>query len=914
VKPLTLSASASVTTAIVGEPVFLRAVGGDDSGENRYRWEQIDNGSVLSLENADTAMAAFTSRIVNAPSSATFRVTLINKFGAGAQSDVTVALAAGILPAITSIVPSHVAAGEEVKISGSGFTNALTVAMSGSGTRSDIEFGVISDHEIRFVAPQIAAGNYLLEILNSGGAATGAMAIGEPLTGVAEAVAGTVHMCAAMIDKSVKCWGKNSQGQLGNGTGVDSAQPVSVLIDESHELTDVIAVTAGEVFSCALRNDHAVFCWGENNAGQLGNGTTTRSLFAKKVIGIPESVIAIAAGNYFHCGLTDAGNVYCWGTNGSGQIGGSGITGITPTKIAGLPLMAAIDLGSDHACGIAKTDGSILCWGGNSFGELGNGSFTGGATPVFVIADTRKVTGATKVTVGNSYSCALIKNGAAICWGKNDHGQLGNSGYANSAEAVAIKGTLRDPLLAGFVSIVAGHSHSGNTGTAAHTCALTNLQKVYCWGKNQYGQIGDSSVAEASIPVELQNISGVTSLALGTTNSCAVLLDHTLRCWGRNDGDQLGYKKSDAGPLPVSVEGLSNAKQISVGGSDSFDLDNGVGQNFSCAVTNNGAVYCWGRNDKGQLGNGSLLDSATPVPVGGLRDVSTMVSGGAHSCAVSGGDVYCWGSNESYQLGFVSTNNSTYANSPVIVRGVPSITAVAAGGSGTCAIDSDGSVWCWGQGVVAPHKINALTDQSKAVAITVGFDYSCAVLKSGAAYCWGSNGFGQLGDGSTNTASTPTRIKLPVGDVVVGLDAGNTHSCAILASGRIFCWGANDQYQLGFVGPESSLPVELDGLGKVSAVDASGLWVFFTPYSSTCALLNSAVSCWGNNSFDQIGIESVANQLTPVAIKGLYGVSQISSGGNHSCALYRDGYVTCWGGFSTSQVGQKPLTPRAVLN
>jgi alpha-tubulin suppressor-like RCC1 family protein len=239
-----------------------------------------------------------------------------------------------------------------------------------------------------------------------------------------------------------------------------------------------------------------------------------------------------------------------------------------------------------------------------------------------------------------------------------------------------------------------------------HTCALTNAGAIKCWGLNDKGQLGDGTTSDSDAPVDVSGLGAAAStIATGEKHTCAVLTTGAVKCWGQNGDRQLGDGTNNDSSTPVGVSGLTSG----------FGLV-AAGQSHSCAVTLSGDVRCWGRNDKGQLGNGSTTDSGTPVSVTGLSGVRAIAAGEKHNCVtLAAGSVKCWGHNNKGQLGNGTTSDSSV---PVPVTGVSS------GGVGVAA----------------------------------GTEHSCTVLNTGKALCWGENSRGQLGDGTTSDSSVPVVV------------------------------------------------------------------------------------------------------------------------------------------------------------
>jgi predicted outer membrane repeat protein len=355
-----------------------------------------------------------------------------------------------------------------------------------------------------------------------------------PLQNIAKITAGVGHTCSLILMGGIKCWGDNENGQLGDGTFVSRSIPMDV-----NGLTGgVAAVVAGFGHTCALTTDGAVKCWGENNFGQLGNGSTTSSPEPVDVVGLSSGVQAIAAGNYSTCAITSTGGVKCWGNNSHGMLGnGTTFNENIPVDVIGLAGPAiAIAAGYEHTCALTAS-GAVQCWGWNVMGQLGDGTQTDSLTPVDVSGLTG---GVTAITVGYFHSCAISSEGAAVCWGGNSTGALGNGTTTGSTIPVDVFG-----LSDGVVAIDGGDFH---------TCALTSYGAVKCWGDNVYGQLGDGTNNQSTTPVYVLGLaSGVSDIAAGSYHACALLEEGRIKCWGRNYDGELGDGTNTDSNIPVDV-------------------------------------------------------------------------------------------------------------------------------------------------------------------------------------------------------------------------------------------------------------------------------------------------------------------------------------------------------------------------
>lgn len=349
------------------------------------------------------------------------------------------------------------------------------------------------------------------------------------------------------------------------------------------------AISARGNHTCALTSAGGVRCWGRATtpAGQATSADAADGGVPIDVAGLGSGVTAVAVGGSHACALTAAGGVKCWGRNDSGQLGnGSVADSNVPVDVAGLASgVTAIAAGNAHVCALT-TAGGVKCWGANSFGQLGNGTYSQSNTPVDVSG---LQSGVAVIAAGGLHTCAATPSGAVKCWGYNGRGQLGDGTTNNSDRPVGVVGLERGAMIIG-----AGDLHS---------CAATSTGGVKCWGDNSLGQLGNGTKENSATPVDVSGLaSGATALALGDLHSCAITTGGALKCWGLGFYGELGNGTTADSSRPVNVTGMGSGTASAAGGAG-----------FTCAVGADGAVRCWGRNDLGQLGNGTAANSATPV-------------------------------------------------------------------------------------------------------------------------------------------------------------------------------------------------------------------------------------------------------------------------------------------------------------
>jgi alpha-tubulin suppressor-like RCC1 family protein len=350
------------------------------------------------------------------------------------------------------------------------------------------------------------------------------------------------------------------------------------------------------------------------------------------------------------------------------------------------------------------------------------------------------------ISGGFEHTCALKPDGTVGCWGSNGSGELGDGTLLGKTTTVAVTG-LTDAVGLGLSS--------------AHSCALKSNGAVVCWGLNNTAQLGDGTTVGKTAPVAVTGLSDATSIAVGTYHSCAIKANRSVVCWGLNSFGQIGNGASGFGLLQntiTAVTGLTDAVSIAVGGL------------HSCAVKANGSVVCWGKNDSGQLGDGTYDDKTTTVAVTGLTDAVSLSAGGLHTCALkTNKTVVCWGANNYGQLGDGTT---VFKTTTTVVTGLADVIHITSGQSHSCALKANGAVACWGfngqgqmgNGSTTPTAVTStfnLTTLSDVKAVAAGLFHTCALKNDGSLACWGGNFSGQLGDGTSGSAadkSVPTAV------------------------------------------------------------------------------------------------------------------------------------------------------------
>ena len=774
-----------------------------------------------------------------------------------------------------------------------------------------------------------------------------------------------------------------------------------------------VQVSGGSYHSLALSSSGAVYAWGWNGSGQLGNGTTADSHIpvAVKVVGTPmagKNITQISAGGSFNDGHSLArasdGTVYAWGRGVYGQLGNGTTTDSNvpvAVKTVGTPMAAKtitqISAGAGHSLALAS-DGTVYAWGQNTYGQLGNNVTTNSSSPVAVQTTGTPMAGKSIVNIaaGGYHSLALADDGTVYAWGYNPTGQLGNGATVDSRTPVAVKATGTPMAGKNIIKIAAGVHNS---------LALASDGTVYTWGRGEFGQLGNGTTTDSNIPVAVKTVGTpmasktIIGISGGPAYMLAVDSNGKVYGWGRNANGQLGSLSHTDSSVPVAsqIPAGKSIIQVSAGGWDG---------SHSLALTHDNIVYGRGRNSNGQLGNNSTSDSlaavvaqlnlmdtpSTPTQVvvepGNAKATiswqSPVVTGGKSivgyvlryrtigavdwttvdvAATVTSHAITGLTNDQIYQTqvaaktatgtgDFSSIVLATPHATPTITNVSPAIGPVAGGqnvtitgtnfmpkgkkivqtanGSGySLALASDGTVYAWGQNNYGQLGNGTTTDSNVPVAVkTVGTPmegkkiiqvstkvwYSLALASDGTVYAWGLNGSGQLGDGTITHSSTPVAVKTigtPMeGKTIVGIAAGASHSLALASDGKIYVWGGNayGQFGNGVTTTSSVVPVAVKTVG--TPMDNKKIIQIHAGYYHSLALASDGtVYAWGQNTYGQLGNNTMINANAPVSVQTIGTpmagkiIIQLAAGNSQSVALASDGTIYAWGWNMYGQLG-----------
>jgi alpha-tubulin suppressor-like RCC1 family protein len=798
------------------------------------------------------------------------------------------------------------------------------------------------------------------------------------------------HSLAIRTDGTVWSWGKNAYGELGDGSTTVRGTPVQVV-----GLTNAVAVATGLYGSVALLSDGTVRGWGLNNYGQVGDGTATNRLTPVPVVGL-SNVVAIASGTYFRIAIKSDGTVWGWGSGTA-----------TPAQVAGLSQVLRISAGAWHAFAV-REDGTLWAWGGNNYGQLGDGTTTDRASPILIAGPNRVVA----IIGGAGHSVAVTADGTVWTWGSNSAGELGDSTWVARPTPAAISGpgmawrvstptiglasgtyqaeqsatvtctyagavlhyttsgvdpTESDPVVASGGAVAISQSltlkvRGFKTGAvpsvvAEATYALKAVKPVITPTSGTYASTvtvtATSTTSAATLRVTADGTEPSTSSAV--LDGSGLSLEHTATVkvraeregWTPSDTAVASYFLVAASSDTVTfapnggtfseppVVWLSSPRtsatiRYTLDGTDptasspayAGPLRLTLGTTVSARLFEAG--YAVGPVSTATFASSDAGATASPrvSPAGGLFPTQRTVTVTADADAVlryttNGADPIDTDT-------LVPTNRTILVDRSLVLKvrawrtGLqPSPVrradfvisgAVATGTAHDLALKADGTVRAWGSNSygqlgdstttsrTTPTQVSGLTN---VVAIATGSRFSLAVKADGTVWSWGDNAYGQLGAASPSYRAAAAQITALTG--VVAVAAGDSHALAVKQDGTVWSWGRNDQGQLGDgTTTNRSTPVQVLGIGGVSLVEAGDA---FSIAIETAGANSGRVWAWGKNDKGQVGDGATATRLVPVRLPIVPASRAIAAGADWAAAVDADGVVWTWGGNASGQLG-----------
>ena len=701
---------------------------------------------------------------------------------------------------------------------------------------------------------------------------------------------GDYHSSAITSTGRVFTWGFNGHGQLGDGTS-GNGNPTPTEITSQFYLVEGETITQiylGGTHSSAITSEGRVFTWGRNDFGELGDGTTTNrftptEIISKFNLNEGETITQISLGGSEFGGhssvITSEGRVFTWGRNDSGQLGDGTTTNRYTPKFLSIYTIINVEIYdfdegtneyipsmigyifsgwySDQELTIpylftTMPSENIVLYGEwniityNITYQLVDG--INGNNPDTYTVDTGTITLDEPIKEGYTYSGWFDNEeltGEAITeitlgttgditlytkWTVNQYTityAIGTNVNANDLMPLLHQGEI-------ITQITFGGGHSS---------AITSLGRIFTWGRNDSGQLGDGTTTNRSTPTEITsqfNLSEgetITQISLGFYHSSAITSLGRIFTWGRNSNRQLGDGTTTDRYIPTEITSQFNLSE----GETITQIS--LGESHSSAITSEGRVFTWGRNDSGQLGDGTTTGRYTPIEITSQFNLSegetiTQISLNWYqsSAITSSGRLFTWGNNYYGQLGDGTTSEYKVPNS-------------------------------------TPIEITSQFNLSEGETITqisLGCYHSSAITSSGRLFTWGYNEYGLLGDGTTTDRYTPTEItsqfNLSEGETITQISLDGTHSSAITSEGRVFTWGRNDYGQLGdgthdyFVA--HSTPIEITNQFELNAGEII-IQIFLGGGASSAIASSGRIFTWGDNTEGQLGDGTTTDRYTP---------------------------------------------------
>ncbi len=647
--------------------------------------------------------------------------------------------------------------------------------------------------------------------------------------------------------------------------------------EESDEDILPVRLYAGDYHTCGITNKNEIKCWGWNYFRQLGITGVSVSPIVASMRGL-EDFKALSTGSRHNCAITADKTVKCWGSNEFGQLGQSlALTYLTnPTEVSGLSGVEIIAAGYRNTC--AATDSNeVWCWGSNRFGQLGIEPPTSGDNlenpdpvehqPQLIEELTGKEV--KQISIGFHHICVIIlhpddpdsEEGTIECWGWNSHGQLGRNPGNTQIDELGTFST-KPLVMTGMLPI-----SSIATG-ANHTCGVTSIRSVSCWGANRQGQLGKiSSIGPQSSPSDIDLSSKVTNLGATHFSTCVTTETGRLHCYGALAED--GIREKNIG----------------------FDVASlAVGLEHVCISKSDGTVECVGDNSRAQIGqNPVTVDYHKPNKVEGTTGAKSISLGNSTACIIVTNDnnVQCWGSNNYQLLGMPAGTPSSAE--PVDISGLTGVVDIS----------------------------NSFSHSYCAIASNENAQNPKNVIK-----CRGNNQYGELGilPGSPEDDLVANLATIPGIENPRSVSIRESHACAITAEENIKCWGRNDLRQFGSGSESGITPTTVVYRDSGESKLMTGAKHMSAGYSHTCAAsdeienltdlesLESIVWCWGVNEFGQVGYHRyrATDGNRPTAIPGLNNFKTLSAGRGHTCGITSADTVKCWGWNEFAQLGREP--------
>jgi alpha-tubulin suppressor-like RCC1 family protein len=747
---------------------------------------------------------------------------------------------------------------------------------------------------------------------------TSPVAVGLGTTKFANVAGGLSYAIAVATNRALYGWGDNTLGQMGSGT-------TSAVADGSSYPVQIGTQTDWSTPYPYLNTVHAtkgtntLWAWGDNTSGQLGVG----ALSAYTVVGYPQQfggTYGTVANAVSDAGITatrnansvlyvtTGGALFASGDNTNGQLGqGNTTTYVSPVQVGTLTNWSKVILTNETSVAL-KTDGSLWAWGNNDYGQLGQGDTTNRSSPIQVGTLT---TWANIEGAGGSTWYATKTDGTMWSCGDNTSGALG-IGYMSSAS--------NSGVFQQVGQYTATNAAIGGSGTSPYysNYIIRPDGSLWSWSDNSSGQLGLGDTTNRSSPVQIGTLTTWSTIAAGQKFAIARKTDNTLWGWGLGEQGQLGSGGFINANVTANISPLTAI--ATTGFSKIANSSSGDGGYYAGGVKTNGTLWVWGQNPNGQLGTNDVVYRSFPVQLGTQTDWAFFTAGAVSSFAIkTGGTLYAWGQNNYGSLGDGTTNATS---SPIQIGTLSNwaMVGVSNGYVNSGAIKTDGTLWTWGcnlngalgttqnagttTGVSSPVQVGTLSNWA-----TIALSNNGAVLATktdGTLWAWGYNGYGQFGDSTLTSKSSPIQIGTLTNWATV--TAGSSSTMAVKTDGTLWAWGQNTGGQLGTGSTNAvSSPVQIGGGTTWSKVSMGSLYALATKVDGTAW-------AWGRGTDYQLGTGTNTNYSSPVQVGTTVGFwSDVKAQDISSWFLDSQGNIYACGYNTQSALGVSPLSSSSPI-
>jgi len=732
----------------------------------------------------------------------------------------------------------------------------------------------------------------------------------------AEGITGILRRRPNGVGKQLWGFGYNAFYLLADCTNVNRSSPVQNFAGGNNW----IFVSAGKNMPAAgVKSDGTLWTWGYNTLGALGintEGYYTSVSSPIQTIAYGTTWSNVSVGNSTVFATKSDGTLWSWGANYFGLLGDNTTTHrSSPVQVVGFATTwSSVSVGAGHAAGIKK-DGTLWLWGLNTQGQLGDNTVVHRSSPVQIVGG-----GTTwaQISCGEYHTAAVKTDGRLWCWGANSLGNV-NRGCLGDNTVIHRSSPVQ--------TVAFGTNWKQVSCSAYHTSAIKQDGTWWNWGDNTNGQLGDNTTTFRSSPIQTTAYGyNWLTVSAGSNHTMAIQKDYSLWGTGFNNYGSLGTNETASKSSPIQVIGTGNWFVVSAGEYVTLGLRYGDYPPFTPTPapaytpqpipTSNGYIFSWGNNSAGQLGTNSTTSTSSPVQtVASSDNWKQATAGNIFSVVVkSDGSMWSFGSNSFGQLG---DNTLTNRSSPVQTMAYGTTwKQIGAGYNHAAGVKSDGTLWIWGNNTNGRLGDNSIVHRSSPVqtvgAATNWIQVFCGDSHTGASkndaslWCWGNNSNGQLGDDSITHRSSPVQT-IAVGTNWKYLSCGKNHTAGLKIDGTLWLWGNNSYGQLGDNSiTHRSSPVQTTAYGSNWSRVSCG------SNMTVAVKSNGTLWCWGKNGNYELGDNTANNRSSPVQT-AVYGTNWVScmGGYNHTMAINSNNYLYAWGKNTFGQIGDNSIATRA---